>query len=198
MAILCDCGRRVASATLGKMLQGNPNLYLIGFMGVGKSAVGRAVARSLDYRFIDSDAAIEEVEGRTIREIFEAEGEARFRDLELTFLEQGHPPTDCVVACGGGLPIPAGRAEILRAKGVVICLFASPQTIHRRTSFSNKRPLLDCDDPEGRIRDLLAVREPIYMQIGIGISAEGRTLDEVTDNVIRAYQRESRRRRAHS
>lgn len=176
------------------MSSNGPNLYLIGFMGVGKSAVGRHVARQLGFQFIDADGAIEAAAGRTIREVFETEGEAAFRERELQFLESGHPREGCVVACGGGLPIPPGRREILLGLGVVVCLFASIETILRRTSTNNKRPLLNVDDPEGRIRALLAEREPIYMRTGIGVSAEGRTLDEVTGNVVRIYRREARLR----
>lgn len=167
-----------------------PNLYLIGFMGVGKSAVGRLVARHLGFRFIDSDHAIEEVEKRSIREVFESEGEPYFRDLEKQFLEHGHPSSGCVVACGGGLPIPEGRRELILSRGIVVCLFATVETILRRTSTSNKRPLLDGDDPSAKVRDLLAQREPVYMQTGIGVSTEGRALEAVAANVVRVYRRE--------
>lgn len=158
-------------------------------MGVGKSAVGRNVARLLDFPFVDSDTAIEAAEGRSIREIFESEGEAYFRELELKFLLEGHPRTGQVVACGGGLPIPEGRRELLLRMGVVVCLFAHAETILRRTSTNNRRPLLDSEDPEARIRQLLEEREPVYMATGIGVSTEGRTLDEVTANVVRVYRR---------
>jgi|TARA_B110000438_G_scaffold291359_1_gene328207 shikimate kinase len=158
-------------------------------MGVGKSAVGRNVARILKYPFIDSDTAIEAAEGRRIRKIFETDGEDCFREQERKFLVEGHPTSGQVVACGGGLPIPEGRGELLSGLGVVVCLFASVETILRRTSTNNRRPLLDGEDPEGRIRKLLAVREPVYMSCGIGVSAEGRTLDEVTGNVVRVYRR---------
>jgi shikimate kinase len=158
-------------------------------MGVGKSAVGRNVARQLGFPFIDSDHAIEVAEGRTIREIFETDGEAYFRGLERQFLLDGHPREGQVVACGGGLPVPEGQRELLISLGVVICLFASVETILQRTSLSNRRPLLDGEDPEARIRNLLAEREPIYMATGIGVSAEGRTLDEISGNVVRAYRR---------
>ncbi len=80
-------------------------------MGTGKSAVGRSVAERLKYQFLDSDRAIEEQEGREIREIFDTEGEAFFRRLEKSFIESGHPKESCVVSCGGGLYRPARNAE---------------------------------------------------------------------------------------
>ncbi|MFP4540562.1 MAG: shikimate kinase [Opitutales bacterium] len=168
-----------------------PNLYLIGFMGVGKSAVGRQAARVLHHEFIDSDQAIEQREGRSIRDIFAAQGEAHFRELEAAFLRDGHPARGCVVACGGGLPIPPGRREMLLERGVVVCLFASVETILRRVSGNQKRPLLNTADPAARVRELLAAREPIYMQTGIGVSAEGRGMDEIVGNVVRIYRREA-------
>lgn len=173
-----------------------PNLYLIGFMGVGKSAVGRGVARQLGMRFIDSDAAIEAKEGRSIAEIFADAGESSFRAMERAFVETGHPSEGMVVACGGGLPIPGGMRELLLSKGIVVCLFAHPETILARTLGNEKRPLLKTDNPEARIRALLAEREPIYMRTGIGVCAEGRSLSDVMRNVVRVYRRECGSREA--
>ena len=169
-----------------------PNLYLIGFMGVGKSAVGRNVARQLSMDFIDSDAAIEGREGRSIAEIFAADGEVAFRTMEQVFVEEGHPPHGVVVACGGGLPLNPAVRERLLEKGVVICLFASVETILQRTRSSDKRPLLQTEDPEGRIRKLLQERESVYMETGIGVCADGRTLGEIARNVIRIYRDQAR------
>jgi shikimate kinase len=172
----------------------SPNLYLIGFMGVGKSVVGRALARALRMRFIDSDNAIEQAAGRPIARIFKEDGEAAFRALERAFIEQGHPEEGTVVSCGGGLPVQPGMSELLRDKGVVVCLFANPRTILRRTVGNPKRPLLDVPDPEARIRALLAEREPVYMRAGIGISTEGRTINEVVASIARVYRRAARSR----
>lgn len=172
-----------------------PNIYLIGFMGVGKSVVGRALARSLRMRFLDSDAAIEAEAGCSIAEIFASQGEPAFREMEKRFIESGHPAEGVVVSCGGGLPIQPGMPERLIQRGIVVCLFASAETILRRTLGNPKRPLLNVADPEKRVRDLLAEREPVYLATGIGISTEGRTVPEVVRNIIRIYRRESRRPR---
>lgn len=169
-----------------------PNLYLIGFMGVGKSALGRRAARALGYHFVDSDRVIESLAGKPIPEIFAQEGEAAFRRMEREFIESGHPATGCVVACGGGLVIQEGMAERLRQKGVVICLFASPESIIERTCRNRNRPLLNVDDPEARIRELLAVREPIYMSAGICITSEGRKMAEVVKHMVRSYRAAAR------
>jgi shikimate kinase len=169
------------------------NLYLIGFMGVGKSAVGRGVAKSLRYRFIDSDREIERAAGMPIADIFAKDGEAAFRQMEREFIERGHPQSGCVVACGGGLPIPGGMRELLLEKGIVICLFASEQTILERTARNRKRPLLNVENPEERIRTLLEARTPIYKATGTGICTDNRPLAEVIEHVVRVYRSEAAR-----
>ncbi len=170
------------------------NLYLIGFMGVGKSAVGRHVARLLDMRFLDSDHEIEQKAGMSIPSIFKTMGEAAFRQMEREFIETGHPDGGCVVSCGGGLPIEPGMRELLLSKGVVVCLFASEATILERTSRNDRRPMLSVEDPVARVRQLLAKRLPIYMNTGTGISTENRSMHEVAAHVARAYRQELRLR----
>ena len=170
--------------------QPGPNIYLIGFMGVGKSAVGRQLARSLRMRFIDSDWAIEQQAGKPVARIFEEDGEAVFRKMERAFIESGHPARGMVVACGGGLPVQAGMGDLLNERGIVICLFARPETILRRTSGNERRPLLNVPDPAQRIRDLMAEREPVYLKAGKAVSTDGRSVHEVVRSIIRLYRQE--------
>ena len=165
-----------------------PNLYLVGFMGVGKSALGRRVAKQLNYQFIDSDQSIEKVCGRPISEIFKNEGEASFRQYELEFIQSGHPSNKCVVSCGGGLVIQDGMQERLKNNGVIICLFASLETIIERISRNNDRPLINVSNPEKQIRELYAERESVYMKSGPCISTEGRTIAEVVRHILRTYK----------
>lgn len=170
------------------------NIYLVGFMGVGKSAVGSRLARELNYSFLDSDEVIEKRIGKSIPEIFADEGESAFRQYEREFIESGHPSEGCVVSCGGGLVVQEGMSERLKSKGVVICLFASVESIIKRTRRNKNRPLLNVDDPETRIRELFAEREPIYMNSGICISTEGRALTEVVQHVLRTYRASNAKR----
>ena len=165
-----------------------PNLYLVGFMGVGKSIVGSRVARELNYSFFDSDAVIEEHVGKSVPEIFADEGEASFRKYEREFVDSGHPAEGCVVSCGGGLIVQEGMQARLKSKGVVVCLFASIDSIIERTRRSNHRPLLNADNPEERIRKLFNERESIYMASGICISTEKRSVTEVVRHVLRTYR----------
>jgi shikimate kinase len=168
------------------------NLYLVGFMGTGKTTVGRMVAGRLGYEFVDSDHAIERMSGRTIVDIFAREGEAAFRALEHAFILGGHPAEGAVVACGGGLIVPPGMLELVQSRGVIVCLHASLRTILQRTATNRARPLLAVEDPEARIRDLFAEREPIYRRAGTTILTEGRPLAEIVSHVLRVYQREVR------
>ena len=163
------------------------NLYMVGFMGTGKSAVGRRLASKLGYRFLDSDLAIEQAEKRSITEIFAEAGEPAFREMERRFIESGHPEEGCVVSCGGGLVTGEGMPALLRSKGFVVCLWASAETIHARTKDSSHRPLLNGPEPLERIRALLREREPSYLAAGKLVSTDSRTLPEVTEAVLRLY-----------
>ena len=168
----------------------NTNLYLVGFMGTGKTTIGRMLAVRLGYHFIDSDHEIERQQGRSIPEIFATLGEPAFRELERAFVEGGHPATGQVVACGGGLVVQPGILEWLKAKGVVMCLHATLETVLRRTQGNRNRPLLDVADPMERIRTLYAQREPIYKQAGTVILTDNRPASEIVQHVLRAYRRE--------
>ncbi len=164
------------------------NLYLVGFMGTGKSAVGRRLAAKLDFSFIDVDRSIEENEGLPITQIFDEKGETAFRDMERKFIERGHPVEGCVISCGGGLVVPDGMPELLRGKGVVVCLWATPEAIYSRTKGNPNRPLLNVPDPLGRIRELLVEREPRYLAAGNLVSTTDRPLGQVADAVLRLYR----------
>lgn len=167
------------------------NLYLVGFMGTGKSTVGRAVAHKLGFTLLDSDHEIERERGRTIPEIFASEGEPAFRAMEREFVERGHPAERTVVACGGGLVVQPGVLALLKAKGVVVCLHASIETILERTSRHQHRPLLTTDNPEERVRTLYAAREPVYKQSGTVILTDARPLHDVVAHVMRSWRRDA-------
>jgi len=167
------------------------NLYLVGFMGTGKSTVGRAVAHKLGFNVLDSDHEIERQRGKSIPEIFAGEGEPAFRVMEREFIEGGHPAERTVVACGGGLVVQPGMLELLKTKGVVVCLHASLETILARTSRHQHRPLLVAENPEERIRTLYAAREPIYKRSGTVILTDARPLADVVAHVLRSWRRDA-------
>jgi len=167
------------------------NLYLVGFMGTGKTTIGRAVAHRLGFQLIDSDHEIERRQGKMIPEIFAQQGEPAFRAMEREFIEHGHPAERTVVSCGGGLVVQPGMLELLKEKGVVVCLHASIETILARTARHRNRPLLDVEDPEQRVRALFAQREPIYKQAGTVILTDSRPLQDISAHVLRAWRRDA-------
>jgi len=167
------------------------NLYLVGFMGTGKSTVGRAVAQKLGFSLLDSDHEIERQQQKAVARIFAEDGEPAFRALERQFVTDGHPASGQVVACGGGLVVQPGMLELLKTKGIVMCLHASLETILKRTAGHRHRPLLNVDDPQERIRVLYAERDPIYRRAGTVILTDARPLSDIVSHVLRAYRRES-------
>lgn len=173
------------------MTASDVNLYLVGFMGTGKTTIGRAVAQKLGFELLDSDYEIERQQGRTIAEIFEAQGETAFRQMEREFIESGHAARHAVVACGGGLVVQPGMLDLIKSKGVVVCLHASLETILKRTQGNRTRPLLNVEDPLERIRALYTAREPVYRRSGTLVLTDGRPLHDVVAHVLRIYRREA-------
>lgn len=167
------------------------NLYLVGFMGTGKTTVGRAVAVRMGFQFIDSDHQIEREQGKTIPEIFAERGEPAFRAMEREFVRAGHPASRAVVACGGGLAVQPGNLDELRARGVVVCLHASLETILARTARFRHRPLLEVEDPAARIRELYTARAPIYGRAGSMILTDARPLGDLVNHVLRTWRRDA-------
>ena len=167
------------------------NLYLVGFMGTGKSTVGRAVAHKLGFAMVDSDHEIERLQRKTIPEIFAQDGEPAFRAMERAFIDGGHPYQRTVVSCGGGLVVQPGMLDMLKTKGVIVCLHASVETILARTSRQQNRPLLVAENPEERIRTLFAAREPIYKRSGTVILTDSRPLADIAGHVMRAWRRDA-------
>ena len=168
------------------------NLYLVGFMGTGKTTVGRAAAQKLGYQSLDSDYEIERITGKAVAQIFAEEGEPAFRALERRFVESGHPDRGVVVACGGGLVVQPGLLGLLQARGVVICLHASLETILQRVRQTRTRPLLNVEDPEARLRRLFAEREETYKRAGTVILTDSRPQHDIVMHVLRTYRREAR------
>jgi shikimate kinase len=129
---------------------------------------------------------------KSITAIFAEEGEAAFRAMERSVITDGHLAEGVVMACGGGLVVQPGMLELLRSKGVVVCLHASIETILARTGrHGPTRPLLAGDNPEARARALYAAREPVYKAAGTVILTDARPLAEIVAHVIRVWRREA-------
>ena len=138
------------------------NIVLTGFMGSGKSAVGRLVAKRLRFQFVDTDQLIVKRAGMPISEIFAQHGEKYFRDLETAELESLEHLRQSVIATGGGVIVKERNHAILARLGFVVWLTASEDVIFNRVSRNDKRPLLQTEDPRATIRDMLAARRPLY------------------------------------
>lgn len=162
----------LAPAELARRLQGL-NLYLVGMMGAGKSAVGRPLAEALGYRFLDADQVLEQSAGRSIPSIFETEGEETFRELETAVLDGITGWHSLVVATGGGVvtrPVNWGHLR----QGVVIWLDApSDLLLTRLQADPTPRPLLATEDPAARLEALLEARRPLYGQADLRVEQQG-------------------------
>ncbi len=164
-----------------------PNLVLTGFMGTGKTAVGRAAAAVLGAEFVDTDAVIEQRHG-PIPEIFAEHGEATFRAHEAALADELAAATGLVISTGGGMLLAAEVADRLGSTGRTFCLVASPDTILARVRADGvaERPLLDVDDPAARIAELLAAREASYGAFD-QIDTDGRAVDDIVADVLRRF-----------
>ncbi len=161
-------------------------LYLVGFMGAGKSTVGRLVAKRLEWRFVELDDRIEARSGRSIPTIFREEGEQAFRDLEGQILrEVARGETPCVVACGGGVPLRAENRRVLRETGVPIHLIVHPETVLDRVGEDGGRPLLPSgEDREKRVKRLWEERQDAYNAFDRSVVTDDRSPGDVADRVI--------------
>jgi len=172
-------------APLRQRLEGL-NLYLVGMMGSGKSSAGRHLAERLGYRFLDADSSIEQVAGRSIPELFASEGEAGFRDLEAAVLNQIASWHSLVVATGGGVVTRLENWGQLQ-QGVVIWLDAPDALLLERLSADpTPRPLMQSADPAARLAELMTQRRPLYAQADLHIVQDGRSADQVAEQVLEA------------
>ncbi|WP_435488896.1 shikimate kinase [Variovorax sp. ZT4R33] len=145
---------------------GAPTVALVGLPGSGKSAVGRRLGQQLGWRFVDTDHCIEDRIGCTIREYFDREGEDAFRDVEEEVLaELTSSVRQTVMATGGGSVLRVSNRQHLRERTHVVYLRSSPEELLKRLRHDTKRPLLQVADPLQRLKDLHAVRDPLYCEI---------------------------------
>ena len=161
------------------------NIYLVGFMGTGKTAVGRERARKLKWRFLDLDDLIELREGRRICDIFANDGERYFRRIERAVLKDAAAQKKFVVACGGGVVINPENIRIMKEAGVIIGLSASLNTILKRTRKAAHRPLLNVEDPRKKIEHLLKLRAPYYTQADKTIDTSKCSIAEVVAKLFK-------------
>ncbi|HRP47216.1 MAG TPA: shikimate kinase [Trueperaceae bacterium] len=163
-------------------------LAMAGFMGTGKSRIGWELSRRLQLTFIDTDRVIERVSCMRIPDLFELYGEGVFRDYEAEVVRRSVRLDEVVISTGGGTVVRPENRAVLRARGPVVVLTASPETIFRRTR-RNKRPLLEHADPLKRIGELMAARAQAYDEVAsFKVSTDGRPSAEVVEEIVERLQ----------
>jgi shikimate kinase len=161
------------------------NIYLIGFMGTGKTAAGKELAQKKKWRFVDLDELIELKEKRSIPDIFSCDGEPYFRRIEKRVLKEVAAEKKFVVACGGGIVLDKDNIRIMKETGIIICLTANLEVILKRTSGCLHRPLLNVARPKEQIELLLKLRAPYYAQADITIDTSKICVKEVVDRILK-------------
>jgi shikimate kinase len=164
------------------------NVALIGFMGTGKTTVGSILAQLLHFEFIDTDKVIEQRQGRRIADIFSTDGEPFFRQLESDLCTELAQLSNKVIATGGGLAVNPDNLASLRRHALVVCLWATPETIFQRVRHQHHRPLLLATDPLQTIRDLLASRTPAYKRADLILGVDFRSPLETARHIATSFR----------
>jgi shikimate kinase len=172
------------------MISTHTNVVLVGFMGTGKSAVGRLVATRLRFQFVDNDHIVVERAGKEITEIFAQQGEAAFRDYETRALESLVHLNRCVVSTGGGAVLKEENRALLRKIGLVVLLTAREDVIYDRVARNSKRPLLSTDDPRATISKILSQRQRAYDEVAqFSVDTSDLTQEQAAEAVITEARR---------
>ena len=160
------------------------NIVLTGFMGSGKTLVSKHLAERTGRKVLETDEMIVELEGKPVTEIFSESGEIHFRKVEKQVVLELSKRDNIIIDCGGGVVLDKENIAALREKGVVIYLSASPKEIYRRIKDQKHRPLLNVEDPAGRILELFKKREPYYAQADCVVDTDGKSVAQVCDEVL--------------
>jgi len=162
----------------------------MGFMGTGKTRVGRELAARLGMRFVDMDDVIVEKKGKPIPQIFVQDGEPHFRAVERAVVGELAAVRGLVIATGGGVVLNTDNVRDLSRDGLVVCLSASPETILERVKHDRTRPLLAEGDKMAKIRDLLETRREFYAAIPNQVDTNGKTPGQVVNEILSIYAKE--------
>jgi len=160
------------------------NIILTGFMGTGKTYIGKLLAHRLKYKYIDTDEIIEHQTGMKIKDIFEKYGETYFRDLETKVVKKVSKLNNCVIATGGGIVLRKENMDELEKNGFIVNLKAKPETIYKRIKNNTDRPLLNKPDPKKEIQKLLKIRKPYYERCNLSVETDKESPEEIIKFII--------------
>jgi shikimate kinase len=168
------------------------NIALIGFMGTGKTTVGRVLGEMLGYMFADVDQEVESEQGVSIAHIFSELGESYFRLLERDMIKSLSGKRDLIISAGGGAVLDVRNVDEMKRGGLLVCLTAQPEVILRRVQGNSSRPLLQVPDPLARIRELMAARQQFYALADYTIDTSGLTVKETAAQVMAITKKKAR------
>jgi len=160
------------------------NIVLTGFMGTGKTAVGRHLAAELHTKFVDVDMLIAEKAGRSIKDIFTGDGEAAFRKQESALIQELSGQDKTVIATGGGALLDSANRDKLSKNGVLVCLTARTGTLLERLKDDLTRPLLQGESLEARVERLMSERQAIYSLCPVQVATDNKTIAQVAEEII--------------
>ena len=164
-------------------------IALTGFMGTGKTSVGKRLAERLGWPFVDTDVIIERREGRSVADIFAGEGESYFRARESEAIAEATAKSPAVIATGGGAILDPANFDLLQRATMLVCLTATPEVILARTR-GHGRPLLESEDRGARVRQLLASRAAAYARAPHSVDTSRLSVEEVVEHVLALHRSE--------
>ena len=165
---------------------------LVGFMGTGKTSIGRRLATQLRMRYVDTDDIVERDSGRCISDIFAEDGEPAFRELESEAVRKVSKLYNYVISTGGGVVLKEANMVELRRNGIVFCLTATPEEIYRRVRHQSHRPLLQTPDPLTKIKSMMEDRHPYYAKADYMVETTGRSFGEIMAYIKRVFAKSVR------
>ena len=169
-----------------------PNIVLVGFMGTGKTSIGRRISSQLRMRYVDTDDIVERDNRRRISDIFAEDGESAFRELESEAVRKVSKLHNHVISTGGGVVLKEANMTELKRNGIIFCLTATAAEIYERVGHQTHRPLLQDPDPLAKIQSMLAERRPYYAEADHMISTTGRSFSEVITHIRRMFRKSIR------
>lgn len=164
-----------------------PNIVLVGFMGTGKTSIGRRLSTQLRMRYVDTDDVIERDSGRRISDIFSKDGEPAFRELESEAVRKVSKLDNHIISTGGGVVLKETNMVELRQNGIIFCLTATAEEIYQRVRHQSHRPLLQTPDALTKIRSMLEERHPYYAKADYMVETTGRSFGEVMAYIKRVF-----------